>query len=316
MKAYPLKLEGVRKNAIWGGTSLTGAWGVTHTDTHLAELWTLSDRVGDESSVVAGEASGMTPSEALAACGTPVVGEFPLLCKLIDAGDNLSVQVHPDDADLEVTGTPCGKTEMWYVLEAEAGACIYLGTKRGVTREQLLTAMENGDRVEALLEAIPVRPGDVCWIPAGTVHALGKGVLVAEVQQNSDVTYRLYDYGRVGKDGKPRELHTKQAAKVLRLTSREEREAKRFTKKVPIGQEGYTSLVSCDFFFAGELTVDGEQALTVPQDRFLSLLCIDGEGEILFDGASYTVKKGDSYLLPGSMGCCLLRGRMRCLIAG
>ena len=314
MKRYPLKLEGIRKDAIWGGNSLIRNWGVPHTGATLAELWTLSVRPDATCRVLNGEAAGLPLDAYLSAIGEPA-SDFPLLVKLIDAGANLSVQVHPNDEDAAKVGETNGKTEMWYVLEAEEGAKLYLGTKPGVTREEFLSAMDRGAELEELLEPVAVRPGDLCWIPAGTVHAIGAGLLVAEVQQNSDVTYRLYDYGRLGQDGKPRPLHKEQAAKVLRLTTAEEREVTRLTRQTETDPR-VTPLVACEYFFASLLRVVDEYVLTMPEDSFLSLLCVEGAGEISCDGETYPVTKGDSYFLP--VGCeeCVLTGNCSILVSG
>lgn len=314
MKRYPILLEGIRKDAIWGGDRLIRRWGVSHTGDSLAELWTLSVRSDATCRILNGEGKGMPLNDYLDAIGQSTQN-FPLLVKLIDAGANLSVQVHPTDEDAALVGETNGKTEMWYILEAEEGAGLYLGTKDGVSREEFLAAMDQGSAVEELLRWVPVRAGDLCWIPAGTVHAIGKGILLAEVQQNSDVTYRLYDYGRLGLDGKPRPLHKEQAAKVLRLTTPEEREASRLTR---VGKEDpcITPLVACDYFFASLLRVEAEYCLKVPKDRFLSLLCVDGRGEILCNGERYPIAKGDSYFLPADLGVCTLSGSCSILMSG
>lgn len=314
MKRYPLKLNGIRKDAIWGGSSLLRNWGVTHTGPTLAELWTLSVRSDATCEILNGEASGTSLDAYLSALGEPAT-DFPLLVKLIDAGANLSVQVHPNDEDALKVGETNGKTEMWYVLEAEEGAKLYLGTKPGVTREAFLEAMDRGAELEAMLEPVSVHPGDLCWIPAGTVHAIGAGLLVAEVQQNSDVTYRLYDYGRLGQDGKPRPLHKEQAAKVLRLTTPEEREATRLTRQMKT-DPCVTPLVACEYFFASLLRVEKEYFLRMPKNSFLSLLCVEGAGEISCDGETYPVAKGDSYFLPKGCPDCTITGNCSILVSG
>ena len=200
------------KDYIWGGERLKRDWGKQTDLSPLAESWELSCHEAGPSVVASGEWAGRTLAQVLAAhpqfVGTKAekAGEFPLLIKLIDAAGPLSVQVHPDDDYAERVEHALGKTEMWYVLDAGEGAGIYYGFKRETTLKEMKAAIESNTLTE-LLNWVPVKKGECFFIPAGTVHAIGAGLLIAEVQQSSNLTYRVYDYGRLGADGKPRPLH-------------------------------------------------------------------------------------------------------------
>jgi len=200
------------KNAVWGGTRLKSMF---DTDMpNIAEAWLLSDRENAESTVTNGVFSGMPLSYALKALDIP---PLPVLVKLIDAKLPLSVQVHPDDEYAKAKGMPRGKSEMWCVIDAEPGAFIYYGLNRAVSREDLAEAARDGTIV-SILRKVYARPGDVFYIPAGTVHAIGAGILIAEIQQSSDTTYRLYDYGRRDNNGNTRQLHLDDAVRCVSVS--------------------------------------------------------------------------------------------------
>ena len=218
----PFVLKAPCKDYLWGGNRLR-EFGKESDADKIAESWELSCHPDGESVIASGDYAGMTLPAFLAA-HPEAAGEscrdferFPVLIKLIDAHDNLSVQVHPDDAYALAHEGEYGKTEMWYIVDAEPGAELLYGFARDVTKEEFRRAIEENTLLD-LVRHVPVRPGDVFFIPAGTLHAIGKGILIAEIQQNSNTTYRVYDYGRVGKDGKPRELHIAKALDVTRLT--------------------------------------------------------------------------------------------------
>ncbi len=224
-RIYPLTFTPILRDYIWGGRRLETLYGRTLPPGITAESWEISGHPSAPTYVDAGSWRGLSLPEVLASLGPELVGtnaawaterrKFPLLVKLLDAHSHLSVQVHPDDefaaahADGEL-----GKTEMWYVLHADPGAEIVYGVKSGLSREELRQGIAQGD-VEALVRRIPVRAGDAIYIPAGTLHALLAGVVVTEIQQNSDTTYRVFDWGRVGADGRPRPLHVDQALEVI-----------------------------------------------------------------------------------------------------
>ena len=219
--------------------------------------------------------------------------EFPILTKFIDARDNLSIQVHPSNGFALQNEGQYGKTEMWYVLDAEEGAFLYYGFKQEISQSEFARRIEENTLLE-VLNAVPVRKGDVLFIESGTLHAIGKGILIAEIQQNSNVTYRVYDYGRVGKDGKKRDLHIEKALAV--------------TSRVPILKSGseYPHVADCDYFTVDKLNLDGNLTCrmqgTVNETSFLSILILDGEGMFSCKGESVSYRKGDSFFLAAVSG--------------
>lgn len=316
MKRYPLLLTPVSRTAIWGGTRLLRGWNKTSEEATLAESWELSVREHETCTVQNGEAAGLTLGEALSRMGRDAISSgfapgdrFPLLVKLIDAADALSVQVHPDDVYAREHEGECGKTEMWYVVEAEEGAHILYGLRDGVTASDFANAVREG-RVEEVLRVQPVCAGESYFIPAGQPHAIGAGILVAEIQQNSDLTYRIFDYHRLGADGRPRALHREQAMAVVRARTHEECEALRYE----CGR-GEDCLARCRYFSVERWSIDGTREARTAADRFSHLLCLAGEGTICFAGERYPITRGSSVLLPAAMGDYTLEGRMTLLCA-
>ena len=206
-----LKLKPACKDYLWGGHRLVDEYGVEYDGAILAEAWVLSAHSAGPSTIVNGEYAGKTMIEYLDAEGLEVLGthcrrfrEFPILTKFIDARDNLSIQVHPSNAYALKNENQYGKTEMWVVLDAEPDAFLYYGFKQEISKEEFAARIMQNNLLE-VLNAVPVKKGDIFLIESGTLHAIGKGILIAEIQQNSNVTYRIYDYGRVGADGKKRD---------------------------------------------------------------------------------------------------------------
>ena len=248
---YPLKFEPILKDKIWGGTKLKSIFNKAAATEKLGESWELSGYENDESVVTNGFLAGNSLSELIEIYMGELVGDniydeyglsFPLLFKLIDANENLSIQVHPGDEIASERHNSYGKTEMWYVVNAEAGAELIIGFSENCSRDEYLDALEEG-KVENLLQKVPIKKGDVYFIPAGLVHAIGKGVVVAEIQQSSDITYRIYDYKRTDDKGNERELHTEQALDVINF----EASKNPATAYIPLLNE-ITTLVSCDYF--------------------------------------------------------------------
>ena len=317
MKKYPLRLEYIAKSAIWGGTRLADGWGKVGGGDNIAETWELSVRPGEMCRIRNGEAEGMALSDYFARVGGDAVcptyrpeDRFPLLVKLIDARDRLSVQVHPDDAYASRVEGDSGKTEMWYIVDAEEGATIVYGLKDGVSREEYARSVSEG-RMEDALREIPVRAGESYFIPAGMVHAIGSGILIAEIQQNSDLTYRVWDYDRRGADGSLRPLHTEKALDVIRPFSAEEVEALRFAR----GREDGL-LSNSQYFKVERREIRGTDTVFAFADSFVSVLCIAGEGVLRLEGDSYPLSRGDSYFLPAGMGMCEAEGEMTLICSG
>lgn len=293
-----LKLYPAYKNYIWGGEKLSKRYGKTADFTPVAESWELSFHADGETRVADGRTlrEALTPAELGTACeGFPF---FPMLIKFIDAKQNLSVQVHPDDTYALVNENSFGKTEMWYVVEADAGAGLYVGFSRDVTREEYERAIADGTLCD-LLNFYPVQKGDCYFIPAGTIHAIGAGCVICEIQQNSNLTYRVFDYGRVGADGKPRELHVAKALAVTNL--------KKYEKLDPLGDEfGTEVLGSCEYFHVTRQMVRGKWQISTDARSFKCITCVQGVGQI----ENHPISRGDSFFIPANFGTAHLSGDM------
>ncbi len=302
---YPMKLRPVPKSAIWGGDKLSKEYGITSDGTNVAEAWLLTVRENEMSVIENGEFSGKTLGEVLESEGSSLIGNnfaldrFPLLIKFIDAKDDLSIQVHPDDDYALPNENEFGKTEIWHIVEAEPHAKIVYGLKKGLTKEDFERAVKAND-YESVLNYVEVKQGDTYYIPSGLIHAICKGILIAEIQQNSDVTYRVYDYGRVGNDGKPRELHTKKALDSVICHTEEQIENFRYS----LGRaDNGTVLARSKYFTVEKHEISyGEIEREVRDTSFASVICASGCGKIVSNGCEYQIKKGESYFLPAGLG--------------
>lgn len=301
------KLDPAFKDYIWGGTRLRDEYGKKCDYDKVAESWELSCHKDGPSVVADGEYKGLTLNEYIEKAGKGVLGKncerfenFPILIKLIDAKDNLSVQVHPDnDYAMRVEGE-YGKTEMWYVVDCDEGATLLYGFKHEITKEEFARRIADNTLLE-VTNAVPVKKGDVFFIKSGTLHAIGKGILIAEIQQNSNTTYRIYDYGRVGKDGKPRELHVEKAKEVTNLVPpKYPTTAQGAPTAIEGGKE--TLLRSCEYFNVNKLELDGTTKLTAGEGSFNSLLVLDGAFEIAAGSEKASAKKGDSLFITAGTG--------------
>lgn len=294
-----LKLRPACKDYIWGGDRLKTNYHIPYDGERLAESWMLSCHPDGPSVVENGPFAGRTLADYLAAhpdaTGTGCAGfnQFPILIKLIDAKENLSVQVHPSDHYAQAHEGQYGKTEMWVVIDCEPDACLYYGFRRPVSREEFAQRIQDNTLLE-VLNAVPVHKGDVFFIPAGTLHAIGKGIVIAEVQQNSNVTYRVYDYGRIGADGKPRALHISQALEVTDLNP-------------PAKQAFGTHLASCPYFTVDRMA--GNFTDACGDGSFTSLLVLEGSGLIQSGADIMPLKKGDSIFLPAGAAPYAVRGK-------
>ena len=316
---YPFKLKGVTKSPIWGGVRLLQNWNKTSDCDTVGESWELTVRAGDMCRIVNGAYAGepldrliARERDAMMGATTMPNGTFPLLVKLIDAADRLSVQVHPSDAYAARVENDRGKTELWYVVEADPGAEIVYGLLDGVSTADYARAVQNGD-FESLLKRQPICAGEAYFIPSGLVHAIGKGILIAEIQQNCDRTYRVYDYDRRDKNGNTRELHVQKALDVIRPFSAEEIEAIRYARlcgKTP--SDGL--LADCEYFRVEKMTLDGKRTL-IPTNRMRHLLCLDGDVTLVCEGESERVCKGDSVLLPAALPAVTLDGTGELLLS-
>ena len=302
---YPLKFTPILKDKIWGGTKLKSLFNKPAETDKLGESWELSGYEGDESVVTNGFLAGNNLTELIEIYMGELIGDtifdeyglsFPLLFKLIDANENLSIQVHPNDEVAAERHNSFGKTEMWYVVDADPGSELIIGFTNECSRETYLKAMAD-DKVEDILHKVPVTKGDVFFIPAGTVHAIGKGVVVAEIQQSSDITYRIYDYKRKDANGKERELHTEEALDVINFEASKQPK----TLYTPVLNET-TPLITCDYFTTNLLKFDKEIDRQYAKiDSFVAYMCLEGNFIIEFEGDKTEVSKGDTVLIPASI---------------
>lgn len=307
-----MRLKPGYKNYIWGGRRLIEEYHKDFDGDVLAESWELSCYPDTPSAIDSGRYAGLTLPEYIKKEGLAVLGtdcrnfrDFPVLIKLIDAKENLSIQVHPDNEYAWKNEGQFGKTEMWYIMEADEGAFLYYGFEHEVSREEFERRIRDNTLTE-ILHAVPVRKGDVFFIAAGTLHAIGKGIMVAEIQQNSNVTYRIFDYGRVGRDGKPRQLHIEKALEV--------------TKRCPVPplKSPEPHIAKCDYFTVDKIYLDGEHLENlrgyVGAESFACFLFTDGEGTIRCHDESLIFRKGESFFLPAGSGEYEICGKCQALL--
>ena len=299
------KLKPACKEYLWGGDRLKKEYHKEFAGERLAETWELSCHPDGPSVIAEGPEAGLTLPQYIEKHGKGVLGsncqifqDFPILIKFIDARDDLSIQVHPNNIDALEKEHQYGKTEMWYVLEAEEGAYLYYGFKRPLTQEEYRRRIRD-NTLEEVLNAVPVQKGDMFYIPAGTVHAICKGMVIAEIQQNSNVTYRVYDHGRVGADGKPRQLHIDQAIQASKL-------------ELPRGNYNFGGhLVRCAYFTVDRLNAPCQ--INTDEESFTSVLVLEGEGSIANGSQLLSCRKGDSLFIRADSGMCYLSGNLQVL---
>lgn len=306
--ANPILLRGSLHETIWGGQRLA-----TIAGKHLPEGGMIGESWETATDSVALNApfAGSTLGDLVAKYGADLLGwraiqvfgpRFPLLTKFIDAQQWLSVQVHPDDSyAAEHEGGKLGKTEAWYILDAEPGAQLIYGLKRQSSPDYVRSAIEQ-TRLEELLFTMPAHPGDVIFVPAGTVHAIGAGVCLYELQEYSDVTYRLYDYGRVQANGQPRELHVEKGLDVMRYGPAERPRAVPLLLPAEDGLADRRVLVACPYFLLEELRIHGSYAAPVDSSSCQILSVLDGSVTLRTDAAEHALKLGDTAVLPAALG--------------
>jgi len=309
----PFSLVPVFKDYLWGGTKLKTLFNKRTGISPLAESWELAAHPDGDCRIADGPFAGSALSEflrkfpeSMGSCRASG-GELPVLIKLIDAREPLSVQVHPDDEYAKRTEGGAGKTEMWYVLDREPGAFLYCGFEREVTRQELTRRIADGTVTEVLHKA-SVEPGDVFFMEAGTVHAIGAGIVIAEIQQNSNTTYRVFDYGRRGPDGKERPLHV---AKALDVARRAPACSVPPGGRPPVVLPGSTlrRLARCAYFSVDLLELSEHCEYRTDETSFLSLLCIDGSARLSEEEWRLDIAKGDSVFVPAREGTLFLEGR-------
>ena len=317
MNSYPMRLRPAFKDNLWGGDRLKKDYHKQTDMTPLAESWELSCHKDGSSFIENGPYAGMSLADYVKtfpeAAGTRAQAfpAFPILFKLIDAKDNLSVQVHPDDAyALRVEGE-YGKTEMWVVLDCQPGAKLVYGFRKPVTKEEFRAHIQENTLME-LVNEVEVHKGDVFFIQSGTLHAIGKGIVIAEIQQNSDTTFRVYDYNRLGADGKPRQLHLERAAEVMNYAPM----YRAADTLPPCPPDGVQEVLTCEYFRVRRAEVETRIPLATDGESFTHLMCVRGEGNIVCGGKVYPFRQGDSYFLPAALGEYAVEGDGSLVLSG
>ena len=304
---YPFKFNPILKSTIWGGEKIIPFKGLDINQPQVGESWEISNVPGDESVIANGAEAGKNLSELVKEYKGALVGEanyerfgdnFPLLIKFIDACDDLSIQVHPDDDLAKVRHNSMGKTEMWYVIDNNNGqAHLRSGLKKSITPAEYEAMIADNTICDALAD-YAVQPGDVFFLPAGRIHSIGAGCFIAEIQQTSDLTYRIYDFGRLGLDGKPRELHTELAKDAIDYSVSEDYR----TAYTPVLNED-APLVECEYFKTNLLDLTEPLSVDVKsKDSFMIVICLEGQGELKdSDDNIVSLRQGETVLVPASV---------------
>lgn len=303
---YPLKFQPIYKEKIWGGQKIKTILDKNFGNLpNCGESWELSGVAGDVSVVTNGPLAGTDLNQLLAEAGQSLMGkrvyaaspnEFPLLIKFLDANEDLSIQVHPNDEQAKAKHGCLGKTEMWYILQADPAATLIAGLSKNTDRQAYQALLANNGLKEILNEE-QVAAGDVFFIPAGRVHTIGKGILLTEIQQTSDVTYRIYDFDRVDAQGKKRELHTAQALEVIDFKKHDQ--YKSTYQDLP---NQSNQLVSDKYFETNKLTLTRSlQRELLQLDSFIIYICVEGSGSITAGTSTVAIKKGETVLIPASI---------------
>jgi len=310
---YPLKFFPIYMERIWGGTGLKQEFGKEIPGGKIGESWEISCRKEAMSRVAIGPLQGKTLAELIRAYGSRLLGtqipldrDFPLLLKILDAQDVLSVQVHPEDEFAAQHENSTGKCEVWYVLKAKPGGKIIYGLKPGITRKNFSEALRRGT-VEECLNYVEVQAGEVYPVSAGIVHALGAGVMVAEFQQNSDLTYRVFDWNRLDHEGNPRPLHVDKALQVIDFTSVT-------PPKIRAGEEERKLLTENAYFSLEMLKVSGEKQMVSSGKTFLLGMVSKGRGDLVYQGQKFRINYGDSFMIPAGIGAYSFYGEISVLL--
>ena len=303
-----LKLKPACKDYLWGGTTLADKYQKAPGGSKVAETWELSCYPESPSIIENGENAGISLSDFIKKAGKEVLGKncerfqsFPVLIKLIDAADDLSIQVHPDDDYALKHEGQYGKTEMWHILDAADGAGIYYGFNREITRDEFKKRIEENTVLD-ILNFVPAKSGDVFFIEAGTVHSICKGLLIVEIQQSSNITYRIYDYARKDKDGNTRPLHIDKALDVAKLS--------------PVGapKDFGSHLAKCDYFTTDKLLIDGTYEGCADSSSFVHLLFLSGEGTVRSGSEELDFRPGDSFFITAGTGSYKILGSSEVIV--
>jgi len=302
MNLYPLKFDPILKERLWGGTKLKDVLGKPIVNDITGESWELSAVEGDVSIVANGELSGTSLQELINKYPNELLGksvverfgkEFPILIKFIDAKQDLSIQLHPNDELAKKRHNSFGKTEMWYIMDADKGAELIVGFNKDVTKEEYAKSIEENTLLD-LLNYESVKEGDTFFINTGKMHAIGAGVLLAEIQQTSDITYRVFDFNRKDKNGNLRELHTDLALDAIDYTKKDDFKVKYSDKK-----DNVNNMVSCPYFNTSILELTKDLKLDVEKrDSFTIYMCVGGRATISNEFGTVKLKNGETTLVP------------------
>ena len=310
-KIYPLQFNPILKERIWGGKKLKTELNKPITSNITGESWEISTVKGDVSIIANGDLKGKSLMDVINDNPNEILGsevyarfgkEFPLLFKYLDAREDLSIQVHPNDALAKKRHDSFGKTEMWYIMQADEDARIIVGFKENSNAAEYLENLENKTLL-SILDDVKVKSGDVFFLETGTVHAIGAGLVVAEIQQTSDITYRLYDFDRVDAQGATRELHVDLALEAINYNVVETKKdySKDLNESNPV--------VECPYFTTNFIPLDGKIAVNKNGKSFTVYMCIDGQFEIEYNDTVYKYKKGDTLLIPAGISQLIISGK-------
>lgn len=316
IKKVPIVFKPYLKSVIWGGNKICSCKGIAQEEDNIGESWEISDVPGHVSVVESGEYAGLSLDELIERFGPQLLGKkvmekydgkFPLLFKIIDANDNLSVQVHPDDALAKRRHNSLGKTEMWYIMATGKDAKIYAGLSQSITPEEYEAKVADGSFTD-VLATHDSAPGDVFFLPAGRVHAIGAGNLLAEIQESSDITYRIFDYNRRDANGNTRELHTELAKDAI-----DYRVYDNYKTPAPASDIEKAELLACEYFKVERVTVEGETELSFSPDSFTAIMCLDGEMTLRYPAGEMNVAAAHTVLVPAALTSVKVSGKAKFL---
>ena len=311
MELYPLQFEPILKERIWGGEKLKTVLNKPIVSQITGESWELSTVEGDVSVVANGVLKGKSLMEIIDENPSGILGtrvyerfgkQFPLLFKYLDAREDLSIQVHPNDELAKVRHNSFGKTEMWYVVQADIDSRIIVGFKENSNKEEYVKHL-NDNTLVSILDDVKVKKGDVFFLETGTVHAIGAGLVVAEIQQTSDITYRLYDFDRVDAQGNKRELHVDLALDAINYNEVETQ--KKYESEINISNV----VVDCPYFTTNFIPLEGKFEIIKSTKSFTVYMCTEGSFEIEYDGFKHSYLKGDTVLVPAVINAFTLNGK-------
>lgn len=321
MELYPLKCRPVYKEKIWGGNRIKKHFQRDIKKDNIGESWEVATHKNGISKVDNGPLAGKSlmkivkkyPAELLGKLQQKIEdNQLPLLIKILDADQKLSVQVHPDNQYARRVEGESGKTEMWYIIKAEPGAKLVYGLKPGRTKNDISRSIKNGD-LQKHLHEVTVKAGDVFFMPSGTIHAIEEGILLAEIQQNSDTTYRVYDWKRTDKDGKPRQLHVEKALDVINF-----KQKPTTARSTPLSYEGDgyqgSFLAACPYFVTEKLEVNNNFEIKPAGNKFYIIMNLTGSGHIIHQNTTYTLQPGTTYILPASLSKVNIKGNLNLLL--